>query len=159
MSDTQNDVLLVIRYVLSFFFLLAMIAIPIGIALWYYRSVREGSAGVGYVRLLSEVVERFVLAAEQLMATKAGQEKKKWVLDQAEAWCNRRKLPFDRELIEALLEAAVYAVINGPKGIKTEEIKTAIAVENAGGNPQSLPFVKGDAPAMDGPPPVVIENA
>lgn len=146
---------LVLRYALSVSLLVALVVISVVGIRWFRSMGTEGATGIGYVRLIREVVENFVLAAEQYYKSGEGAQKKEWVLDQLEAWCKRRGIPFDRALVSALVEAAVYAAINGPKGTKTEEVKTIVAVANAGGDPHALPFVKGgEAPVLAGPPPV-----
>jgi hypothetical protein len=147
-----------LRYALSLALLIALVVISIAGIRWMIGATQDHESGLGYVRLITEVVEKFVLAAEQYYSSGAGQEKKEWVCDQLEDWAKRRKIPFDRGLVEALIENAVYQVINGPKGSKVEEVKTALAVQNAGGDARSLPFVKGDADVSDGPPRIAMED-
>lgn len=151
--------LVLLRYSLSIALLVTLIVISVaGIRYFITQMKSTPEDGLGYVRLVREVVESFVLAAEQYYGSDAGQQKKEWVLDQIQLWCKRRSIPFERSLVEHLIEAAVYMVINGPKGTKVEEVKTALAISNAGGDPRVLPFVAGDGPIAEGPPAIELEQ-
>lgn len=147
---------LILRYTLSIALLVALVIVPIVMVLWY----RRGTAGSneGYIRALREALGVFVLAAERYFNTGEGKEKKEFVLRQIDAWCERRKIPFDPELVDALIEEVVYNVVNGPKGVKAQEIQAALSVESQGGDARALPFTKGEAPVIPGPPPVELES-
>lgn len=149
--------LVVLRYALSIALLAALVAIIVAVIAWL-RQGKYGTVSPGYSQALSFIIEKLVVAAESYLGSAKGQEKKKWVLEQVEQWTEKRGVPFDAELAEGLLEAAVYAAVNGPDGMKAKEVRAAVQVQNAGGDPRALPFVKGEAPVSPGPPPVVLEN-
>lgn len=147
----------VLRYVLSIALLAALVAIVVAVVVWLRRGA-YGTVSPGYSQALSFVAEKLVLAAENYFSSGEGQAKKKWVLDQIEEWARKRHVPFDADLAEGLIEAAVYTVINGPDGVKAKEARAAVQLQNAGGDPRALPFVKGEAPVSPGPPPVILEH-
>lgn len=147
----------ILRYVLSIALLAALIAVVVAVVVWLRRGV-YGTVSPGYSQALSFVAEKLVVAAEQYFESEEGYKKKEWVLDQIEKWSQKRHVPFDADLAEGLVEAAVYAVINGPDGMKAKEVKAAVQIQNAGGDPRALPFVKGEAPVVPGPPSIELEN-
>lgn len=147
----------ILWFVLSVIMVAALVAMPLVMIYWFRYSTEHG-LNPAHKAALRTVVETFVLAAESVYRSKAGQEKKQYVLDQIEQFAKRNGVHVDMELIDAMIEAAVYQIINGPKGVKAEEIKTAMQVENAGGNPRSLPFVQGEGPVHEGPPEVHINH-
>jgi hypothetical protein len=64
---------------------------------------------------LDEFAKRAVLAAEQIMGSKAGQEKKAWALGLIDAWLKRQGVNVPVAEIEAAVEAAVYSELNANK--------------------------------------------
>lgn len=142
-----------LRYALSIALLIALVAGAAALIVWLRRGAYS-SVSPGYTQAMALVAEKLVLAAEQYYRSGEGQKKKQWVLDQIEEWTKRRRIPFDPHLADALIESAVYLVINGPDGTKAKEVKVTAAVMNAGADPRALPFVKGEAPITSGPPPV-----
>jgi sirohydrochlorin ferrochelatase len=74
------------------------------------------------------IVDQLVAAAEQLYEDAEGDEKKRYVLEQAERALSEYGLQLDLQMLDALVEAAVFDQFNRPPPIWPDETVTILPV-------------------------------
>ena len=88
--------------------------------------------------MLKEIVRTAVFAAEQANVAGFVKDKKDYALDIAEKWMAEKGLNIDLEVLDAMIEAAVYAELNRDKG-ELKPIESAGKLESSIPNPPSEP--------------------
>ena len=80
--------------------------------------------------IIRAVIDQLVAAAEQVYKDAGGEEKKQYVLDQAQKALAEYGLTLDLQTLDALVEAAVYDQFNRPPPIWPEEVTILPVDEN-----------------------------